>query len=447
MSIQERIILIIIYSAILITAIIFFFIKQKNKENYCYKGVVFAFLFLYNIIPLIVLCNLSNFIEIARPNSMKYLYQKDFWSYIYSIIITTIGLLGFHIAYSYSKKDKNKVIFQINEEKKRKIVKIMAWSTFTVGVVCLLIFCQAFGGISTALKYAEIMRSFSTSYTDKISYWASILIIPARLVTVSPFLFVLLNDKEKAKKNKIFNIFFLGISLVFSAIYFLLNAGKAPILMFALCFVYAILKLFTKKTWTILIILGILCMPLLGILDSTFLYFANGKFEMNNVNYFKYISQFTYPVQNTINVADIVEKYGYRYGTDYITGVLNILPKVNFKPSYEDTSEFYGGENWKEKGGVPNDFITFSYLQLGILGIIIISGILGWLLERIDRRTIKLEKNLQGNLLCGVLTVYSFNIILNADPEPVIKGNLIYFAIIFLLLYTIRIKKGKRSKI
>lgn len=446
MTEQERIALIVIYIIIFTIEAIFLLAKKKEKGHYCYKGIVFAFLFLYDVIPLIILWNIGIFKEEATQTNMQYLYEKDFWSYMYSILITILGLISFHIAYSFFEKKRNRMtLYEIEKERKVKLLKIITWLTFSIGAISLLVFCQSFGGITTALKYAEVMRGFSSTY--KINYWASILIIPARLVTVSPFLFIMLNSKEKINKKKIMYAIFCVISFLLSIVYFLVNAGKAPILMFGLCFIYAILKLFTKKTWTIIIILGMLSIPLLGVLDSTFLYLANGKFEMKDVSYYKYITQFTYPVRNTLNVADIVNKYGYRYGTDYITGTLNIFPKVNFKASYEDTSEFYGGQDWKKKGGVPNDFITFSYLQLGVCGVIILSALIGVLLEAIDARTILLKKNFSDYLLCGALMVYSYSIILNADPEPVIKGNMIYFLLIFVIIYTMRREKGKRKKI
>lgn len=156
-----------------------------------------------------------------------------------------------------------------------KIFSGVGYLTFFIGAVGLVIFFGAFGGVGKALSYGEIVRSFSVSLTDFIPYRASVLYAPARLITVSPimFMYLLFNRKKKIR-----DFWFILASLILSILFLLFNSGRGPLitLLFPVIFIFD--RFFTRP-WTASLILGLLLLPLLDILDSLFLFFSYGSFR------------------------------------------------------------------------------------------------------------------------------------------------------------------------
>lgn len=283
------------------------------------------------------------------------------------------------------------------------------------------------------------MRSFSTDRTKYISGFAAILIIPSRLITVAPFAFYILMQKKGLKK-KIKIIMCFIISTVLSIMFYIYNAGRAPLMYFVLSFAMIYVYKFVKRPWKYILIVAVLAMPLLDVLDSFSLFLQQGTWNPIKVDYLSYINQFATPFRNIANMTDIANTFGFRWGSDFITSIVGLIPGVNFPASYENTSLFFGGENWKTTGGIPNDLITFSYIQLGVIGVILIFALIGFLVGKIDRVFIKMPDGKIKILLCSAIAIYLFGIILNADFVSFIRGGfiLICLAIIVLSSYNRR---------
>lgn len=471
MSSLEIGVLVALYFFIGIIFIIFLY--KKNKE-YCpsYRGWIFGMILYYIVVPSITLLNIDEMkeIELAKgkysTNSIqRFIIDGEFSNKIFAIVVLLLMFLSFNLAYSYSdlwkkyikKINLNKMGKFIFEKlklskikkyiskrlklsaiikrlfKKENVAKCIAYITFVVGLISLIIVFVSYGGIKEALSNAESLRGFGD---EEYKNNSGIFIFLSKLIIVSPFMLVyLLSNRDENKKKNIKYITMLIISLAASLLYFLFNAGKAPLLFFGLCFLYMILNKKVKNTWLVIIGLAILALPLLDILDTLYYWFVNGKFSFKEINYIKYVSKFMHPYKNSLILNELVNEYGLRYGKDFITAFLDILPGVSFDASYVNTSRYIVGENWRTLGGVPNDFITFGFIQFSWIGVMILSALAGILSRILDNKLLKAKDNSAKRLFAATLTVYMFSLIPSADFVGIIKGGgyiLISVALIIL---------------
>lgn len=438
-----KILAIIIYIIIGILAI---YLSKKNKiiEKPSYNGIIFSMILYYIVVPIILLLFTKDFVDYENKcgmwcnNSIKHhILNKNFWDILYSALCVGVSFLIFN--YSY-KKSRSNYICTAENKNLIKFFDLFNKFTLIIGGISLIVFAISIGGIIEMIKKAEYYRSFSNSLVDDIGIFA-ILIIPSRLVTVTPILSLFLIDNDKKNRKKY--LITLIISMLLSTLFYLYNAGRAPIILFGLSLFYIILKKYIKNPWIVIVILAVFGLPLLDITDSLFKGLLNGGKIDVSFNYVKYLYQFIYPYRNILNMKNINNEFGYRYFLDYITSFVDLLPKVSFPASYENTSLYINGSNWKVIGGIPNDFITFSNLQLGIIGNIIISYFLGFISSILDMKASNLKSGFGKNLIIAVLTLYSYSLVISFDFCTFIRGNVILIIVGILILSSCKIERKK----
>ena len=435
-----NIIICIIY--FLVGIYLIFNLRKKNKKNNfvgCYAGITFGILLYYCIIPIIVILNTEQIIN-QFPQEEKFITGRTNWELIFPAILVLVGFFIFNCAYNQSNKKNTKDIIEFNDQRFIFILKLVGFFTLIIGGISLIIYFGAFGGIKNAFSYAEIFRSFSTDKTNYISGTYVILIVPARLVTVAPFAFYLLLKEKQVKNKFIFKICFV-ISTILAIMYYIFNAGRAPLICFILSFALVYVYKFIKKPWKLIIVIAIFSLPLLDILDSFSLYLQLGNWRKINIGYMNYIYQFMYPFENIINMENITDIFGFRYGQDFITSIIAMIPGINFSASYENTSLFFGGINWKITGGTPNDLLTFSYIEFGIIGIPLIFGILGYMLGKVDNVLKIIPEKTTKILLASAMAIHLFTFVPSADFISFIRGGFIIIFLGIIILYSYRRKE------
>ena len=428
------ILIITIYVLILIFALALLRRNNRVRTVNLYSGFIFGIVLYYIIVPIVSLIFREELIE-RYPELRIYIFSSDF-STLLPIILITSTVIFFTVGYeaAYGKKKK---LNQYFENVNLNSIKLISHFTFVVGIISFALFISGFGSLTNAMRYAEMNRSFSVSLADLIDYRLSLLFIPSRMITVAPFLyFYQLKNTKKLSPRILF-----VISFIVSIFYFLFNAGKGPLLAFLLPFGYVILKKFKKNAWRYVVALGLLSLPLLEVLDRLFLFLADGYWRNKGIDFLKLFYQFIHPFRNISNVVHITNEFGYRFFKDFITGPLNLMPGVNFEKSYEITSRFYFGDMWKSIGGVPNDLITFGYLQANILGVVIFSLLVGYLFGVIDKHLRNLNYGTAKELITSLLIISAFRLIPNADIEPFLRSN---FIMILIPIAVIRYSKKNR---
>ena len=400
-----------------------------------YNGVLIGGLIYYGIVPLI-----SEIYKSSMEYSYTYYLNMDTYSYIFTYMYITAFFCIFFIS-SKGYILNRSYVYVANENKLSKYMKLIGYSSLILGGISLLLFFKALGGLSSALSIAEQARSFAISLTDFMPYFASLLVIPARLVTVAPFCFWVLIYLN-GRKGKIRYQKYMLLSIVLAALFYLFNAGRAPILAMILCFVVPVMKnMKIKHAWLYTFIIGIAAMPLLDVLDQLFVYMQKGTFDMGETDYLHYLNQFTYPINNAFHAFDIGRTFGFRWGRDFVTAVLDFVPGLSFEPSYIPTSAYIGGPHWHITGGTPNDIITLSILEFHIFGFLIVPFVLGKISKFADEFIRGCPSVKAGRVLATVVAVYSFLMVANADPYAIFRAFILWLTVLSMMLSKSRQKK------
>ncbi len=436
---RNIIILCILYAGILLfTSIYLVKVIKTKKYTPAHNGIIVSFMFYYLIIPILILINIDslNVLELQSGKYCSNTFQRfiidgEWKNFLYSILMITLAIFFYVLFYQKNYKINKSSNYKFDQKNTYLIVKGMMYFTLFIGLFSLIIFFASLGGIKAALSYAETMRKMSNSLVEEIGN-AALFKITARLITITPFLALYLINENKHKK--ILYKAILIISLIASVLFYLYNAGRAPIILFFLCFLYALLSKKIKKTWSVIILLGLVSLPLLDVLDSLFVFFNTGTFEVKQSNYIYYLYQFSVPYKNTLILRDINEMYGLRFGKDFVTSILDLLPGINFEPAYANLSLFVRGTEWKSLGGIPADFITFLHMQFSFIGIIIFSSFMGFITQKIDYKLSLFEDKKMEHLFGGILTIFFFSMISSSDMASIIRGQFILLIIIFIIL-------------
>lgn len=388
--------------------------NRKNKSVCVISGVLFSFLLYYCIVPIVFYSTAQK----SPSGYVLYILKANSYYFISGIACCAMFLLVLGVTYRAYRYKRNSY-YIIDDRKILRLSKKLCYICALIGGISFILYIRAFGGVVRMLAYSEYMRSFATSGESVLTHLQTILYIPSRLVTVVPFLVLMGFNRKNFFSVSLFIVYFL-----LGFLFFLYDAGKIGIIIYLLSFFVPVLAMRTQHPWFYVVIAGMAFLPIIGFLDSLFHYVSMGEWESYSDNsVLSYLQQFSYPFSNVLNLDGIASVSGYRYGRDFITGVLNLIPGVNFDVSYEPTSYYYGGSTWGESGGTPNDAVTFGYLQLSILGVLLIGYLFGIIAARLDNALIRLENTFKNNVLKSSLILLFFIIFVNADVVGITRNQ------------------------
>lgn len=452
---MERIFFIIIYSIIAIVMLYMITLRlKKNRFPGAYNGFMIGSLIYYSIIPLILWVGANVFIENSSNwrymEINEFIFGKDiaFRDVVRAIISLFIGLFGFEVGYSmkrhyrYDKCENDKK--SIFNERFFKVLKIIAYSTLPIGAVSILLYISAFGGLSNALDLAEILRQHDSSITDYgIAGGYSYFLVISGVLTVSPLLCYFLWTYDKKKKYLIL----LFISIIMAGAYLLINSGKSAILRLAIIFLYMFLhnrNVKHKSFWFVgAVIIGL---PIMSVMDAVFAR-ENLLDALEDFSYLDKMRDFAAPTELNYNMARIVERYDYMYFKHLITDFIDVLPGISFKASSVNTSEFIKGVNWMQRGGVPNDVLTYGFLQLREIGVILIFFLWGLISGWIDNMLARIESGKGKRLISMLVCMNMVSLVACADISSTILYNLSFImSVVILSLYVKRAKRIDRRE-
>lgn len=421
----------------------------KNK-GYFYKGIQFGIIAYYAIFPLTIniiytLAGVTIRGEIMSIKTLWNVVNADIFQMFCSFFIVIVFDIFFTCAHKSSKRI---VIGKTDTISVRRTIKRNICSILTrFGDICLLvgglstlIYAISFGSISRALALSGYIRSFDVSVTNYISYYMSLLIIPAGMVVISPWCYLVSADYTGSAWKKVKFIIAYLIGLLFLA----LKAGRAPILLYIISLIMPIIIKRFKHPWVILFAGAILCLPVLDILDSLFDGTSGSAVGYNMV---RYLSQFMYPYGVLLDIFDIVKQFGLRFGQDFITPFIGLLPGLSFDSTWRIVSEYYGGQNWVNTGSTPTDLVSFCILEFHILGVFL-GTVLGYISRDIDLslKAYSEASNMPSAYgilaLCSFILLNAFWFVSTADFESLVR-NIYFMGLCALLLFsTTQIKRG-----
>lgn len=419
-----------------VSSILILYLYSINKR-YGFVGVnssiIFAFTLYYFMIPFIGITykpDLRGYNIILHAESNEYI---EAYTLIVSFIISYIYV--YRRSFLHDVKQGESIQYR----KFYARCRFLGILTLLVGGVSFSLYASAFGGFRMLLMYAEYLRSFTTSAGEFVNYETMLLVVPARLITVCPIF--LLFVASYSENKKIYMALFV-VSLILAFLFHLSNAGKTGLLIFFLTFFVPTVSKWSRHPWRWTILFALIASSSIAVLDALFVSLSTGeelKFTTGE-SILSELSQFMYPISNVFHSGEIVARYGLRYGKDFITGVLNIIPSVNFEPSYIPTTRYYGGDNWT--AGTPNDIITFAYLEFGVIGPFLIGALMGKIAGKLDNILCHLSISFSANVFKTALIVCMFTLVVNADVVSIVRNQFM----VTLLSLTLLSSKTKKYK-
>ncbi len=445
------------YFLISMYLVLFFLIGSLIVKEYKNKKMINSFLFFnisfsiyFILIPIVIL-----FIPKNSPNYdmgfLKYLRNLDIYDYYYGFIFTFLFYIFTVLFYKLlSLKSKNRTT---KENNLATLLNILQSNSYIIGLTCFilglfseLIIIKDLGGVAQAISKGDILRTFSLDGSSLIPQNHLFLTITMVLSLAGTYLLYLSNRIAFS----ITKFLLLIISFSSSIFYLLFNAGRLGILLFGMCFLldYAFRKL--RHPFIFIFLVSIIGIVLLEQLDNLFFYLSYGYIKQTeSTGIIGTINEFSFPYINVLNVLKINECFGLRYGVDFVTWVVNIIPYSilsNFGlnkiiPSYEFITRYYVGQG--STGGVPTDFITQGIRQFGFIGVFLSSFLLAFVCRIIDSF---LTKSFFDKFTFFALRITSFGFVIlpYGDIDSFIK-NRMDIIILILTLYVVN-KKNKKYK-
>ena len=290
------------------------------------------------------------------------------------------------------------------------VCRIWFWILLSVGLVCTLIMIADIGlsgfiiysGSSRGESVMELQSGSLFAYAFNFSRWLIASLVPG----------ILMYEIKKRTGMKIILFFVFVLSVLLQ----IFNAGKTNFIIFLIpLFLYWMSRKGSFKMRH-LVLAAVAIIFLVPFLDNAFYYISTGE-DINKyrtswdfLNYMmSIVRQFAYPYANMVMREPITEIYGYRYFLDYLAIPVNLLPAsllggFELDTLYHLTTEYYT-TILSHNGGMPNDFLFFSYRQLGIVGIVIIGTITGAIIKKLDRILFEVKDSLA---ILGINTTHFF---------------------------------------
>ncbi len=413
----------------------------KLKGLGCEAGFLFGMLIYHGIIPLLLLANQSS---INYSRVVTFFYGASESGKIISFIGVFLGLLFFYCGTrlrfcvgSFHSRDINDtdVLDKTNIGFENKALSTAALIIFIIGCVSFLVFIYGCGGISRMLSLAEISRSHVDSITNygvsKVYTYFSLL---AAFIPLSNILYTaklyLQTDPAKLRTK-----FMFVFTLLMTVLYFLYNAGRAPMLLHGILLTFLFLKKRVKHPWLVILCLAVIGLPLLDYLDSLFIYFNTGELAEINTNYIKYLTEFSDPAILTRNMNSILTEYGPQFFKYCITDIISLFPGVSMPMSYSIVSEYIRGSQWSMLGGIPTDVITYGFLQLGMIGVFFTMLFWGSLFSWIDSLIGKIINKEVRTVFSVALATSVFTIAASCDLYVILQRNINFVFGVAVLVY------------
>ncbi len=436
---------ILIIGLIIAIFLLFYLTRKFNKfKNIELSDWFVLALILFNFImfPFVILLTKINF----NSNKLfvniisKMPYELAIYFFVLNIIFLIIFILSYKTTSTILTKYNFKFITFFRYKEELVVIhklQLTAWLLFIISFFSYFLYVKAYGGFFGYLKYADAVRSGVEVMKNKFSFLSKF----GSLSLISSYIFFSLILVRRYRKQ----INFLGFVISFLFSFYVLYSMRGRV-SFLIYFSILILMYFIIHHKSIKIFFS----NILKLLLISFVIIITANFILKRVNYDNAVklitTEFSFPV---ISFNNVYSSNDNRFFVDILYSPLYILPssfylKLNVETaSSYNTYLLYGRR--KGEGGVygelPLDLISFSFFQLRILGIIIISIIFGTTISFLNYFINKIKQN---NIKILLYSYIALNIVvlsvLYGDINHIVlrSFSLIFSFLFFVFIYNIR---------
>ncbi|WP_404429631.1 O-antigen polymerase [Sutcliffiella horikoshii] len=421
-------------------------ISKKKKIELVGWTLLFC-VFLYGIgLPLVFLSTYEgkNLLEKAH-----YIEQYDSMAIIYYGLLVCVMMSTIYIGWLLVN-NLNIVIFKRNKNDLTKhsnsqvtnINKLIrfAWFLLFFSIVTYYLYTMAYGGFIGLLTYSKAIRAGVSDVPNQFSFFKQF----GQFAIISAYIFFAMAIDKKISKNVKKGCYFGALLSGLFSLYVLFSWGGRGSILF-LIFVYSLGYIYNKSE----LFLSVLKKNLkyITLLPVVFVIMSKISNSSGNLGVFTLmISTLSYHF-----IAFIVNfnVSTYRWFQDLLYTPLYFLPSSIWKNTFNiDTANSYttylvnGGTKGEVIGGrvvtgtAPNDFLTFSYMQANIIGVIVVSLLLGMFLRVIHNKimTIKMH-GIKWVLYSYCIVHIAIRTITGGDVSQVVIGNWAFFVSIVLFYF------------
>ena len=423
------------------------------KINAC-NVLKLAFIGTYGF--LFPICSLLTAFNFNTLSMQSYIKQFDFYEVIFYYLCISLVSIAFFGTLKH--KESNLNIIETNSTSNDndiddKYAFAIAFGMLIVGAVADYLYIRVYGSYSNYMNYSGAIRSGVISVHNPFSF----LIVFRSCLSFSSFLFL---AQIKINKTKFLNLVLFIISCFLSLRVLYSNRGRLGfVIYFAVIFAYILSKRskgtefsFSIKTiWKAIMILLLFVLAL----------YLSGEILKRNVSEniitqinkeisFIY-SDFIILIKNNDNTIN-------RWFKDALLFPIYLLPTSIWRTRFGITtassdltllaSGFRKGEGG-QYGEMPIDFISLSYMQLGLIGILVIPIVYAILFAMAYKRASRIQdKNIRSVVYIYIILYIGLETIFYADPQHIIYRifALVVFFIIDAIVSKIRLNKGENVR-
>lgn len=370
-----------------------YILKEKEiKTISLFRGM---YAFIYGFLPSIIILRINNGEStISMPVDKNHFIEDLMLSYIFSIIEYSLITVFYNTTASSRRTHNISKEFNYNSSNLRIGITVV----LIIGILSLYLWTKEFGGISGFMLHAKSIRSGLYERHNPFAFMKHFTAVIPVCLFIS---FSLLLKEKREGRIKVYTVILILVSLFFSLVKMLCSDGRGTIgvLVVVLVFCYYIEKIIHKEISVVSTIVRVIGF---GILGFALILLSDGV-----MTYIRYKEEYASTLQGVDIVASIEDEFGYTLINQVIamesfgnvivhTYFFNDLIGVLFSwfPSslipFEMPTDLwdYNTTNVRELqsgyGQLPTDFVTASFYLFGILGVVLLPAIMGFLLKKLD---------------------------------------------------------------
>lgn len=402
------------------------------------------YILLICIMPTIIY--IGYLVENNDTYSIKY-EDKYIWTFWMNLFLTIIA----YVMFGFGTKIKQKK-YEYKKNKGNEKIELVIIIYTIISCISLWKWASGFGGINALIEKANSIRAGFVVSSGEAFFKH---LVPLAMLSSFLSFYKIFIEKSQKKSIKLLHSLMFIVSLGISLIFILANDGRMLAGIYILIFFLLILKKqyennkinFGKMSVKIAII-GFLTIIVILNSDSIFKRIKgdNNYIEKNNNDFFQTISsEFSFIITGNQNALIFLNENEHQYmlKNDIINGLFAWFP-TKLKPlTYIDVWDYNTMLiNSKIHGQSPTTIVAQSIYDLGLLGIILIPMLYGYVVKKIQNYIESYEENVFFNTLYIILGFYLakgvayfslYNIMMNIFF--IVVGWIIYF-----LMYKMKLK-------